>query len=178
MSVRLKTAAVAALLATLLPGLAARAEETTLKFGYVDMQRALNESSTGKKSLASLKGMMEGKKMELEKEKESIERKKDELDKQGLLLNEATRREREDEIRRMEREHARKLSDTKEDLSREEAKFTAKIRNDLLQVIEEIGKKEGYLLVLEKQFSAILYAPDSTDMTDAVIEHYDAWKNQ
>lgn len=152
--------------------------ETTDKVGFVDMQRALNESSKGKAALERLRGMMELKKVELQKEKELIDMKKDELDKQGLLLNESTRREREEEIRKMERDHNRKFSDSKEELSREEAKYTEGIRFDLLKVVEELGKETGYLLILEKQFSAILYAPESIDLTDSVIKRYDALENR
>jgi len=154
------------------------AAQDAVKIGYVDMQRALNESDQGTKALESLKVLMDNKKNELQAEKELIDKKKDELDKQGLLLNETTRREREDEIRRLERDHSRKFSDTKEELSRQEAKLTATIRTDLMKVVSEVGKDEGYTLVLEKQFSAILFAPDTIDLTDEVIKRYNLWKNQ
>lgn len=177
MAFKWKRTLLAALLASLLLSPAVGAQQTE-KIGFVDMQRALNESSKGREALERLKKLMEGKQAELQGEKELIELKKDELDKQGLLLNETTRREREDQIRTMERDHNRKFSDTKEELGREEAKYTATIRTDLLKVIEELGKDEGYLLVLEKQFSAILYAPESIDLTEFVIKRYDAWQQR
>ena len=177
MTVRWIKGGVIALLTFLAISPAAQAE-TADKIGFVDMQRALNESSKGKAALERLRGMMELKQVELQKEKELIDMKKDELDKQGLLLNEATRREREEEIRKMERDHSRKFSDSKEELSREEAKYTEGIRLDLLKVVEELGKESGHLLILEKQFSAILYAPESIDLTDTVIKRYDAWENR
>ena len=173
----LKLAAFTALLGALAILPARLSAQEKLPVGFVDMQRALNESATGKVALERLRSMMESKQRELQKEKELIEQKKDELDKQGLLLNENTRREREDEIRRMERDHTRRFSDTKEELGREEAKYTAEIRTDLLKIIEELGKEKGYTLILEKQFSAILYAPESIDLTDMVIQRYDAWKS-
>jgi outer membrane protein len=174
MASRWKRTVPAALLASLLLVPAVGAEQT-VKIGFVDMQKALNESSNGRTALERLKKLMEAKQAELQSEKEMIELKKDELDKQGLLLNETTRREREEQIRTMERDHNRKFSDTKEELGREEAKYTSTIRTDLLKVVQELGKDEGYLLVLEKQFSAILYAPESIDLTDSIIKRYDAW---
>jgi outer membrane protein len=164
----------AAVLLLVLPAVA----QTEAKIAFVDMQRALNESDEGMKALESLKNMMDSKKDELQKEKEIIDQKKEELDKQGLLLNESTRREREDEIRRLERDHSRKFSDTKDELSRQEAKLTAKIRTELMKVVGEIGKDEGYTLILEKQFSAILFAPDSIDLTQEVIKRYNLWTSQ
>lgn len=152
---------------------AAPAEEP-VKVAYVDMQRALNESKAGKKALGELQKLMEERKSGLQKQKEALEKKKDELDKQGLLLNEDTRKSREMEIRTLERDYTRSLSDLKEEFGRRESEFTDGIRKDLLKVIEKIGKDGGYTLVLEKQYSAVLYAPASIDLTETLIKRYDA----
>jgi len=152
---------------------AAPAEEP-VKVAYVDMQRALNESKAGKKALGELQKLMEERKSSLQKQKESLEKKKDELDKQGLLLNEETRKSRETEIRTLERDYSRTLSDLKDEFARREGEFTDGIRKDLLKVIEKIGKEGGYTLVLEKQYSAVLYAPTTIDLTETLIKRYDA----
>lgn len=166
-------AAAAVTVGSLLQAGAAPAEEP-VKIAYVDMQRALNESKAGKKALGELQKLMEERKSGLQKQKEALEKKKDELDKQGLLLNEDTRKSREMEIRTLERDYTRTLSDLKDEFGRRESEFTDGIRKDLLKVIEKIGKDGGYTLVLEKQYSAVLYAPASIDLTEALIKRYDA----
>jgi outer membrane protein len=166
-------AAAAVAVGSLLLAGAAPAEEP-VKIAYVDMQRALNESKAGKKALGELQKLMEERKSGLQKQKEALEKKKDELDKQGLLLNEDTRKSREMEIRTLERDYTRTLSDLKEEFGRRESEFTDGIRKDLLKVIEKIGKDGGYTLVLEKQYSAVLYAPTNIDLTEALIKRYDA----
>ena len=138
----------AAALVVLLAAGAAAAQEP-VKIAYVDMQKALNESKSGKKALGELQKLMEERKNGLQKQKEALERKKDELDKQGLLLNEDTRKSRESEIRTLERDYTRSLSDLKEEFGRRESEFTDGIRKDLLKVIEKIGKEGSYTLVLE-----------------------------
>lgn len=169
-------AAAAAALCILAPAPAAAQEAAPdrVRIGYVDMQKALNESVAGKKALDELKKLMDKRREELQKQKDTLERNKDELDKQGLLLNEETRRKRENDIRTLERDYSRALSDLKEEFTRREAEYTDGIRKDLLKVIERMGREGGYTLVLEKQFSAILYAPPGIDMTDTVIRRYDA----
>jgi len=165
-------AAGAAFCVLLIPG--ALPAQEPIKLGYVDMQKALNESKSGKKALGELQKLMEERKSGLQKQKESLEKRKDELDKQGLLLNEDTRKSRENEIRTLERDYSRTLSDLKEEFGRRESEFTDGIRKDLLKVIEKIGKEGGYTLVLEKQYSAILYAPTTIDLTETLIKRYDA----
>lgn len=172
---RLKTgfSCMATLGVFLLVASAAGAQEA-VKVAFVDMQKALNESKSGKKALGELQKLMEERKAALQKQKDAIEKKKDELDKQSLLLNEDTRKAREGEIRTLERDYSRTLSDLKEEFGRRESEFTDAIRKDLLKVIDKLGKDGGYTLILEKQYSAILYAPASIEITDAVIKQYDA----
>ena len=172
MHLHARVAAAAALVILLAAG-AATAQEP-VKLAFVDMQKALNESKSGKKALGELQKLMEERKNGLQKQKEALERKKDELDKQGLLLNEDTRKSRESEIRTLERDYTRTLSDLKEEFGRRESEFTDGIRKDLLKVIEKVGKEGGYTLVLEKQYSAILYAPTTIDLTETLIKRYDA----
>jgi outer membrane protein len=165
--------ALATVLCSLFAAGAVNAQEA-IKLAYVDMQKALNESKSGKKALGELQKLMEERKSGLQKQKDALEKKKDELDKQGLLLNEETRKNRESEIRTLERDYSRTLSDIKEEFGRRESEFTDGIRKDLLKVIEKIGKEGGYTLVLEKQYSAILYAPPTIDLTEMLIKRYDA----
>ena len=53
-----------------------------------------------------------------------------------------------------------------------EASEVEKLKKDIFQLAEEIGKKEGYLLIIEK--SAAIYYPSTIDMTDLLIEKYNS----
>lgn len=163
----------AAALCVLLAAATAKAQEP-VRLAYVDMQKALNESKAGKKALGELQKLAEERKSGLQKQKETLEKRKEELDKQGLLLNEEARKSRESEIRTLERDLSRTMSDLKEEFGRRESEYTDAIRKDLIKVVEKLGKEGGYTLVLEKNFSAILYAPPTIDLTEALIKRYDA----
>jgi len=47
-----------------------------------------------------------------------------------------------------------------------------RIRKEVLDIVQEIGKKEGYLLVIEN--IGVLYSPNTLDITDKIIEKYNA----
>ena len=42
-----------------------------------------------------------------------------------------------------------------------------RLRTDIDKIVKEIGKKEGYLLIVNKL--GVIYSPDSIDITDKVI---------
>ena len=44
----------------------------------------------------------------------------------------------------------------------------------LLKVVQQVGKSEGYAMVLEKTESSIVYADESIDISDKVIKAFDA----
>jgi len=51
-----------------------------------------------------------------------------------------------------------------------EAKEVDKLQKDIFSLAEQIGKKEGYLLIIDK--GAAIYYPKSIDLTDQLIEEY------
>jgi len=91
-------------------------------------------------------------------------------------------RQRATVISKEKREEMQREMDIKKyDLQSKQKKYQSELRqleNNMLKnlqeeifaLAEEIGKKEGYLLILEK--SAAIYYPKSIDITDKVIERY------
>jgi outer membrane protein len=168
----LAAAVLTLLMAPAFPSTAAEA----VKIGYVNMQRALENSAAGQQATKKLSDIWDKSKSELQKNKDRIEAFRAEIDKQSLLWNEKTKREKDDELRRMERDYNRLLKDVQDELKAKETEFSEGIGKDLLRIIEDIGKAEGYTIILEKKSSAVLYAPASIDLTDRVIKQYDSLK--
>ena len=48
------------------------------------------------------------------------------------------------------------------------------LQKEVVELVQEIGKKEGYTLIVEKRTGGVVYAQPSTDITDSVIEAYNA----
>jgi outer membrane protein len=46
------------------------------------------------------------------------------------------------------------------------------VRKDVLGIITEYGKKEGYLMIIED--INVVYTPKTLDITDKIIQLYDA----
>lgn len=154
-------------------------EATTLiKIAYVDMQKALTQSIAGQEAVKLLNEEVAKTRQMLTEKKEEIDKLKEDLDKQLLLLNEETKTIKEEEMRRKIKEHQRLTKDKEEELQRMEASLTQKIQKELMDLVDTIGKEEGYTIILEKNYGGILYAPDKIDLTDKVIKIYNEKKQQ
>ncbi|ETR73262.1 MAG: outer membrane protein [Candidatus Magnetoglobus multicellularis str. Araruama] len=142
------------------------------KIGVVDFQKILETSKVGKAAQKEIKS--EGEKMEetLKEKGAEIEALKKKLERDALVIDRDTRAEREREIRI-------KINDIKalqkkymSDFRDLEARMIDRIRTQLIDIIENIGKKDGYLLIMEKNQAGVLYSPNTVDITEKVIRLY------
>ena len=144
------------------------------KIGVVDLQRALNESSSGRKAKEQFKGEFEKMQNGLKNEKDALDRLKDDLDKKSVVLNDDQRKNKMEDFERRRRDLRRKLEDSDAELRKKDQELTGSILKDLAVVIQEIGEREGYTVILENSSSSVIYGSKSIDMTDAVIKAFDA----
>ena len=149
----------------------ARAE---VKIGYVDLQRALNETDEGKRAKARLKGIFERKQKELDEKQAELKKMKDDLDKQRSILDAKTIAAKERDLQEkfvalqgIYLKHQKELSD-------EEGKLTRNIFSRMQTIIASIAAQEGFTFILERTESNILWAKPEFDITSQVIRRYNA----
>lgn len=143
-----------------------------VKIGFVDLDRALNESRAGRSALEKLQANVKETESSLLKEKQELERLRSDIDKKGLLLREEERRNLEMEFQRRVRNYQRGMRDSQEELNQRKNELMADILKGLEKVVTEIGKKEKFTLILER--SQVLYTDQGVDITDTVLKRYDS----
>jgi outer membrane protein len=151
-----------------------RAAGADFKVGIVDLQRALNESSAGRKAKEQFKGEFDKMQDGLKREKDQLDRLKDDLDKKSVVLKEDQRKTMTEDFERRRRDLRRKLEDSDAELRKKDQELTGSILKDLAVVIQQMGEREGYTVILENSSSSVLYGSKSIDMTDSVIKAFDA----
>jgi outer membrane protein len=145
-----------------------------IKIGYVDLQRALNESEAGKKAREEFKVEVDKLQVVLKKQKDQIDNLKDQMEKKALVVKEQERTNLEEEYRKKLRDFERSYKDSQADLQRKDSELTGVILKDLQEVIRDYGEQRGYTVILENSGSAVLYGARNADLTEAIIEQYNA----
>ncbi len=140
------------------------------KIGVVDFQRLFDTSSAGKQASAEIN--KQGKKMEadLNQSGKEIEELRKKLEREALVMSKEIREEKEREFRIKVNDIKVLKKKYEKDLREVQKRLIKRIRNEVLGIIEEIGKKEGYLLIIEN--IGVLYSPNTLDITDSIIERY------
>ncbi len=160
---------------TLVPAAPAEAQQT-IKLAYVDLQRALNEVEDGKAAKSKLKKQFESKQKTLDGKQEELKKYKDSLEQQlkGDVLSEEKKREMMLDYQKRFFELQNTYGTLQKELAESEAKETKKIFDKMAKILKDIGLKEGYTVILEKTESSILWAPQSLDITDQLIQRYNS----
>lgn len=163
--------AVAALSFLVLATVAA-AQETT-KVGVVDLQRCLNNSKLGKEFKAEFTAQADQLKADLEREEAELKALREEIEKQGLVLSETARAEREASYKKRLEAFKEKFKESQQSLQRKDQELTRKVLQGLQGIIAEIANSSGYTLIVEKQEGGVIFATKASDITDEVVRLYD-----
>jgi outer membrane protein len=132
----------------------------------------LQNSIKGKEVIEKLKALNFSK----QKKYEAMQKEIDTLEKEVLspALNQDTRDKKNLELQNMRTEIKRFAEDAqKESMQQQQREFEA-IQRDLMPLIENIAKNDGFSLILDLNTAGVTYFEPGIDITDKVVKAYDA----
>lgn len=147
------------------------AQADAMKIGIVDVQQVIRDCVAGKDTTRRLKQKQDeraadlgGKKSEIAALKKSIASldpvvEKEDLDKKKAELAAKTKALKDADSR-----FGKQIRDIN-------SKQSSNVRNDVIRIIEQVGRKNGFTLIVEK--NQFLYSGGAVDITSQVIEEYD-----
>jgi len=146
----------------------------TVKIGLIDFQKVLKTSNAGKAAQSEIN--KQGKKMEadLKKKKEELEELKQKIDREALVMTKEMRDQKEREFRIKINDFKMLEKKYKENFNEVNTKLVFQFRNEIVGLVEKIGKRDGYLIIMEKNEAGVVFSPDSMEITDEIIKLYNA----
>jgi outer membrane protein len=142
------------------------------KLGVIDLQRILETSNSGKSIQAELKGQKGKMESDLKQKGTEIEKISKRLERESMVMSKEMREEKEREQRIKINDFKSLQKKYRSDLQKLEVQLMNQLQKDIKDIVEEIGKKEGYLLIVNKY--SVLYAPGSIDITNDIIKKLNA----
>ena len=142
------------------------------KIGVIDLQKLLATSNAGKAIQAELKKQKDKMENDLKQKGTEIEKISKRLERESMVMSKEMREEKEREQRIKINDFKTLQKKYRTDLQKLEAQLMNQLQNDLKELVESIGKKEGYLLIVNKHI--VLYSPGSIDITNKLIKQLNA----
>ncbi len=147
-----------------------------IKVGFIDMQKAIQETATGKKAKKELEDEFNKKKKDLEKREADIKKMGEDFEKRSMAMNEDARMKKQQEIQGQMRQYQEMAAKSQMEIQKRERDLTQPIVTKLKGIIEDIAKKEDFTMILEKSEQSVMWAKREVDLTDRVIKEYDGKK--
>ncbi len=164
------TVALAAMLLTAGSALAAP------KIGFVNLQRIVAESETGKAAMADFQKEVEKVRGEIEGEQKELESLQEEIQKKAVVMKEEERRKLVNEFEDKQIRFKRKVEETQVDLQARNQELVTQLLQKIQKVITQVGNDGGYTGILDSGTAQVLYSAPSDDLTAQVIQAFDAAK--
>lgn len=147
-----------------------------IKIGYVDMQKAIQSTSAGKKAKETLEKEYNKKKKELESKEADLKKLSEDLEKKSLVLSDEVRLKKQQNLQEEMIKYRELVGKSQADIQKKQQDLTLPILKGLQKAIADIAKKEGYSFILEKSEQSVLWAKEELDITDQVVKAYEKSK--
>lgn len=148
------------------------------KIAVVNSQDVLEKSLEGKRVLAQLSEQDKKNQDQLAKLDEEIRKLETRLNTQRLTLTEEALLQLNSDLTKKRTERTRLSEDMARDMQELQYRLYTRLQNELIPIIEQIGKEKGFDLILDLGRSGAVYVNPVIDITEEVIKRYDALKSK
>lgn len=138
------------------------------KIGVIDFQKIFENSKAGKMAAEKIKAEGQLMEQDLKQKSEEISALKKRLE--SGVMDKNVREEQQwelgrkiDDVKALKNKYDRKLNEMN-------MKLVQEVQKEVLDIVNTYGKKEGFLLIVEK--ITAIYAPQQLDITDDIIKIY------
>ena len=138
-----------------------------IKIGYVNAVKVIEKAPQGEAALKKLESEFAPRDKRLVSMQKEIKQLEDDLEKDGLIMTDADRREKVRGILIMKRNLRRATQEFREDYNLRRNEELAVLQKIVKKAIVEIAKQEKYDLIVHE---GTIYASSTIDITDKVLE--------
>jgi outer membrane protein len=160
---------------TLLTALAFANDALASSIGYVDMQKAIQATQSGKKAKDSLDSEFQKRKAKLDKKKSDIEAMGKDLEKKKNLMSEEALQKKQLEIQEEMMKFQKEVAENQLEIQKKEEELVKPIVEKMRSVIEKVAKEKGLTMVLENK-GQVIFASKESDITDDVVKAFEKEK--
>lgn len=151
------------------------AQQTT-KIGVVNANEVLEKSAEGKRIIAQLEDKNKKNQNDIAKMDDEIRNLQTKLNTQRLTLTQEAMMNLNSDIERKQTQRKRFAEDSNREMNELSARLFQKIQNELIPIIQQIGKDMNLDVIFDLSQSGTLYFNPTIDLTEEVIKRYDASK--
>ena len=142
------------------------------KIAVVNLQTVLETSVAGKAAQSELKAQRDKLEADLKQKGGEIQELEKRLQREAMVMSKETREEKERELRIKASDFQALQKSYRGDLQDLERKLMGQLQKDVSDLVNDIAKKEGYILVISN--IGVIYSQPAIDITNRLIQELNA----
>jgi len=145
--------------------------QAEVKVGFVNVAKVLDEAPQAQEARKRIESEFSPRDRELLSQQKEIRTLEEKLMRDGDIMNETQRLQLEQDIRSMKRDLRRSQDEFREDLNLRRTQELSKLQQEVVEVIQELAKDQGYDLIVS---DGVVFAGGDVDITETVISRLKA----
>jgi outer membrane protein len=146
------------------------------KIGFINLQEIMQNSVAGKKAADDFKKFYDKETQDIKNAEKELKKMKDDMEKQGSLMTQSSKSEKEAAYQKKMRDYQLLVNDTNEELKKRDQEMTQKLMPGIIKIVRSIAEKEKYTLVIDVATMPIPYYAKEGDFSNKVIEEFNKTK--
>ncbi|MEY4617148.1 MAG: hypothetical protein RJB66_2108 [Pseudomonadota bacterium] len=164
------------LLTTMMITMSFAAQGADVKFGYVDLQKAIQSTSQGKKAKAELEAEFNKRKKDIEAKQSDIKKMGEDLEKKKGVLSDEAMQKKQAEIQEEMLKYQELVGKNQLEIQKKERDLTSPILEKMKTILDKMAKAEGYSVIFEKNEQSVLWIKAEYNVTDKLIQEFEKSK--
>jgi len=150
------------------------AQDEPVKIGVVDIDQAISSTEEGKAAREEFARKQRDAEAEVQPMYERYKELEDELKAKKFVLSDEALFQKQLDLAEMRNQIQNKMKELEGQLKVDQKRLEGPLTAKLIGIIEDIGKSRGFTMILRRGTPGVLYTREALDITDLVIEKYNA----
>ena len=153
-------------------GLATTGADDGLKIGVVDMDQALSSTDEGKAAREELGRKEREARSQVEPMVERFQALQEETKGRKYVHSEEALFDKQVELAELKNKIENKMKELEGQLQIDQGRIVAPLRAKMLEIIEGVGKEQGFTIILDRNTPGVIYTREALDITDIVVGRF------
>ena len=160
------------LLAAIALVLGTGAQDEAIKVGVVDIEQALNATEEGKAAREELSRKQREADSQVQPMVDQYKELQEELKGKRYVLSDEALFAKQADLLELQNKIDNKIKELQGQLKIDQGRLEAPLVTKLKEIVESIGKDEGFTMILNRGTPGLLYTREALDITDKVIARF------
>jgi outer membrane protein len=152
--------------------LSTAANDDVIKIGIVDIDQAVSSSDEGKAAREELARKQREAEAKIQPLLDRYKALEEEIKAKKFVLSDEALFQRQLDLVEMRNQIEAKAGEVQKQMQVDQKRLEAPLVAKLQKIIQDVGKSQGYTMIMTRNAPGVVYAREALDITDLVIERY------